>query len=305
MLPQGAIGWFGKLPAQGDFVRAGVADPLVQRFAVWLEEASEACHRAGARPAAPVRFAFRPPGELRLLVGALRDSVDRAGRVFPMALFAAADARGLATGFPDLPAAWAGFLGAAEDLLSGMAGLEAAAFAERARRLPLPQAGDLAAAVEAGRGRDAGPAAPVLERLFGAASAGGHLYALGTFRTACGKVRGREPARAEVALDCPVASPGDERSWLELARRALGWPAPPPFLWGDGSAPRLLLCLGLPPAAALLPFGTPERDHPKIWPLRTAQPAAVEAARKALGPAAAELGRAGLTVGELIATLSR
>ena len=42
MLPQGATGWFGKLPAQGDFLRGGMADPLVQRFAGWLEEASEA-----------------------------------------------------------------------------------------------------------------------------------------------------------------------------------------------------------------------------------------------------------------------
>jgi hypothetical protein len=222
-----------------------------------------------------------------------------------MALFAAAEARGLAAGFPDLPAAWGGFLGAAEALLDGMAGLEVAAFAERARQLPLPQAGDLAAAAAASRSAEGQPAAAALERLFGAAAEGGHLYGLNTFRLACGKVRGREPSRAEVVLDCPAADPADLRLWLELARRALAWPSPPAFLWREGGSPRLLLSLGAPPGGALLPLCAPGRDHPKVWPLRTAQPAAVEAARKALGPAAAEIGRPGLTVGELLATLSR
>jgi type VI secretion system protein ImpM len=303
MLSRGPTGWFGKLPSQGDFVRAGVADPLVQRFARWLEEASEACHRAGARPAAPARFAFRAVGDPRLLLGALQDSVDRAGRVFPMAVFAAAEPGGLAAGFPDLPAAWSGFLGAAEDLLAEMAGLEVAAFADRARRLPLPQPADVAAAAAAARSADGEPAAPALLRLFGEGAAGGEFYAASTFRLACGKVRGREPARAEVVLDCPVSGPGDVRLWLELARRALAWPDPPGFLWRQGSSPRLLLSLGSPPAGAAVALVG--RDHPKVWPLRTAQAAAIEAARKSLGPAAEEMGRPGLTVGELIAALSR
>lgn len=302
MLPQGATGWFGKLPAQGDFLRGGMADPLVQRFAGWLEEASEACHRAGARPAAAVRFAWRPAGEARLLVGTLRDSVDKVGRPFPLSIFAAAGGAGLAAGFPGLPAAWDGFLGAAEALLAEAAALDAAGFAARVQALPLPGAREAAAAAPSG---DGDPAAPVLARLFGDPATGGHLYAFHTFRFACGKHRGREPVRAEVVLDCPVEGPADVRLWLEAAGRTLAWPAPPPFLWREGPGPRLCLSLGTPPGAALLALCDPPRDHPKIWPLRTTRAAAVESARKALGPAAAALDRAGATVGELIATLSR
>lgn len=304
MLSAGAIGWFGKLPAQGDFLRGGMADPLVQRFATWLEEASEACSRAGARPPSGVRFAWRMAGEPRLLVGVLRDSVDKVGRVFPLAVFAPAFV-GLPTEFPDVPAAFGGFLRAAEEFLEGAVFLDAGSFAARAQALPLPGTAEVAAAAERGRSAAGDPAAPVLARLFGDPAAGGHLYAFHTFRFACGKHRGREPVRAEVLLDCPVEGPADVRLWLEAAGRTLAWPAPPPFLWREAPGPRLCLSLGAPPGAALLALCDPPRDHPKIWPLRTTRAAAVESARKALGPAAAALDRAGATVGELIATLSR
>jgi type VI secretion system protein ImpM len=114
-----AIGFFGKIPAQGDFVRANVGDPLVQRFTRWLEEASEACHKTRAQvPRQPVRFLFRAAGEARALLGALRGSQDRVGRQFPLAAFAPVAGRLVEKGFPAAPLAYAGLLSALSDAIA-------------------------------------------------------------------------------------------------------------------------------------------------------------------------------------------
>jgi type VI secretion system protein ImpM len=303
----GAIGFFGKTSAQGDFVRLGVADEQAQKLARWLEEASEACHRAGAAlPARPLRFAFRPAGAARLQIGALLASADKVGRTFPLAVFTAVDGPELAQGFPALPAAARTFLGAVEALLADGIALPAGELADRVRRLVPPPPAALAEAQAAARVEVEGEEAQAFfGRLLGDPARGERHYALRTLLLACEKVRGREPTRAEVVLDAPLEGPGDAHAWLELARRALGWPAPPPFFWREGPAGRLLLPLGAPPGAVLPAFAEPPRDNPKIWPLRTAQASAVEASRKALGAKAAVIDRPGATVGELLAALSR
>jgi hypothetical protein len=121
-----------------------------------------------------------------------------------------------------------------------------------------------------------------------------------TLLTACAPLKGREPARAETVLDCPVASDADAFTWLELARRALGWSGAPAFFLRAGTPGRLLVSLGAPPAAVLPSLAEPRKDSPKIWPLETSVASAIEAARKALGPArAAALERDEASVGDL------
>lgn len=303
---RGLPGLFGKIPANGDFVGSGARDRLAQGFTRWLEEATDACHRAGtALPPSPIRFLFRAAGDASGLVGALRGSRDRVGRQFPLAVFLPAGGRFLETAWPCLPAGCRPFLDAAAGLLGEADALTAPALADRLRSLPLPGPGDLARAEEEGRdvagrlrGRD------FQLRVFGDPALGRHLYGLHAFGSACRAVRGREPARAEVVLDCPVEGEGDLWAWLELARRVLAWPGAPPFLWRDGSSGRLLLSLGPPPAAVMTSLGEPRRDGTRVWPLAGAQASAVASARRTLGEAgAAALERPDSTIAELAEVL--
>jgi type VI secretion system protein ImpM len=298
-------GFFGKIPAHGDFVRANVGDPLAQRFTRWLEEASEACHRARvALTRDPILFAFRPAGEGRALVGALRASQDRVGRAFPLAVFVAAQGRLVEGAFPALPFACEGFLAAAREALrEDPPG--PAALAERVARLRGPGAEEEARAEISAADAAARPARDGLPRLFPEGRGGGKPYAFHTFLAACAPLRGREPPRAETVLDCPVADGADAWGWLELARRALAWPATPSWFERPGTPGRLLLSLGAPPPVVLTTLGEPRRDSPKVWPLETAVASAALAARKALGASrVAALEGEGATLGELAAQLA-
>jgi type VI secretion system protein ImpM len=301
MIAHGQIGFFGKIPAHGDFVRANVGDPLVQRFTRWLEEASEACHRTRALvPKEPVRFLFRAAGEPRALVGALRGSQDKVGRQFPLAAFVPAQGPLVEKGFPVVPLAYGGFLAALGEAIAADPA-SPAALADRLGALRPPGAEEAARADESARAAASRPAREFLGPLFGEASAGRRHYAVNTFLSACAPVRGREPARAETVLDCPVAGEADAWAWLELSRRALHWGTAPTFFLRAGAPGRLLLSLGGPPPALLPSLAEPRKDSPKIWPLETAVASAVESARKALGPArAAALDRDDATLGEFV-----
>ncbi len=294
MLATGPAGAFGKIPAQGDFLRVSAGEGLA--LARWLEEGSEAAYRAGARLGAePVRFLHREGR--RAMLGVLAGSADKVGRAFPLAVFAPLEPAALEQA-PLLHVASRAFFAAAEALLADAARLAPADVPARLRALPAVSADDLAAASAWATGALREGAAPLLARLGGA---GMPLYAAHAFRSGCRPARGKEPERAAAVLDCPAASDADVHAWLELARRSLGWA--PSFLWAGS---RLLVSVGPPPPAALAALASPSRDNARIWPLTTTTVAAVEAARKALGPAlAATLEDPALTIGELVASLSR
>jgi type VI secretion system protein ImpM len=300
----GPIGFFGKIPAHGDFVRGNVGDPLAQRFTRWLEEASEACHRTRAQvPREPVRFVFRGAGEARALVGALRGSQDRVGRPFPLAAFAPVEGPLVGRAFPAAPLAYAGLLSALCDRIAADPA-SPAELGDRLGAIPPPGADDEGRAQDAVRAAAARPAREFLGPLGDAASGRRH-YAVNTLLAACGTVRGREPARAETVLDCPASCDADAWAWLELARRALGWSGAPAFFLRAGAPGRLLLSLGSPPPAVLPSLAEPRKDSPKIWPLETSVAGAIDAARKALGPVrSAALERDDAPVGDLAAQLA-
>jgi type VI secretion system protein ImpM len=300
----GAPGLFGKIPAQPDFVRLHGGEPLVQALALFLEEAVETSRGAVAAEGPPVRFLLRFPLTRGALVGAIAPSTDRVGRRFPLAVFATIAGPGLALRFPLLPIALRGFLAAAEEVLAASRGLPLAEVQDRVRALGPQAAADLAASEPFAAAASGAPARGLLDLLGeGGAQA---PYAMHAFRTACQPVRGREPAKGGVALDCPVADDAHVHAWLELTRRHLAWPEPPSFLWREGAAPRLLVALGPPPAAAAGRLLGATADHPKIWPLTTRQPDAVAAACRALGPElTAALERPGATLGDLVSSFSR
>jgi type VI secretion system protein ImpM len=110
-----AEGLFGKLPARGDFVRAGLPTSFVAPFDAWWQAvlpASRACLGPAWLPAwleAPV-WRFLLPAEMcgpHAALGLWLPSVDRAGRHFPLAFARLGP-------WPALIAAGAAFLAAAE-----------------------------------------------------------------------------------------------------------------------------------------------------------------------------------------------
>ncbi len=331
----GAAGFYGKIPAQADFVRQHGGGPAVQALAAWLEEslvASAAGVRAGAgarsvdgvrggdgahvtngtragdgaRGAdAAVRFLLRFTEGDGVLVGALGPSGDRVGRKFPLAVFAQVSEPGIGDAFPMLPSFAGRFLGAVESLLAEACSLPLASVVEGVRALPLPGAGE-AAAAEAWA-QDVASRSPARELLAQVSGADGRqaVCAFHGFRTACHSARGREPVRGATAVDCPVGGEVDVYAWLELARRALGRPFPPSFFWREGASPRLVISLGPPPAAVVAHLLTPGADHPRIRPLLLGEPGDAATARRALGPRlVAALDQVDVTVGELAAAFS-
>ena len=97
-------GFYGKVPARGDFVRSGLPRDFVETWDDWLSEVMSASKEIGGDawlPAfleAPVwRFAL-PSGVCGAfaIIGLMLPSVDKAGRYFPLTFAAAVDG-------PDVP----------------------------------------------------------------------------------------------------------------------------------------------------------------------------------------------------------
>jgi len=105
MIATVAVGFFGKLPARGDFVRAGLSRRFTDRWDRWLQLVLPACRQSMGADwdriwhAAPAwRFALTGTTPA---VGLFMPSIDRAGRHFPLTIAA----EGAVDGMPFLDAA--------------------------------------------------------------------------------------------------------------------------------------------------------------------------------------------------------
>lgn len=139
-------GFFGKLPARGDFVRAGLPEAVVAALDPWCRgclNASRAALGEGWTEAwmtAPVWRFLLPPGACgpMAVLGVWLPSMDKAGRHYPFILCALAETEvALCTGGVWLELAEAqGLAGVVEDKPH-----EAIAAALQTETLPLPLAG--------------------------------------------------------------------------------------------------------------------------------------------------------------------
>jgi type VI secretion system ImpM family protein len=86
------IGWYGKLPAVGDFLRYKLPDTFVDGWDAWLREGMSAAEREQGEDwqdrflRVPVWYFLRrlPAADGSLWAGVLVPSVDRVGRLFPL-----------------------------------------------------------------------------------------------------------------------------------------------------------------------------------------------------------------------------
>jgi type VI secretion system protein ImpM len=122
----GAIAWYGKLPARGDFVNHGLPQAHLRAWDEWLQHGLRNAGRRRQRSVldsqlrafTPWRYLAWPDGEDHLAcAGVLVPSHDRVGRAFPLTVLQWVDSRRLDdTDWRDIEAALARLSDAALDV---------------------------------------------------------------------------------------------------------------------------------------------------------------------------------------------
>lgn len=279
------VGVYGKIPAQGDFVRINASDPAAQSLDVWIQESLEALSRVGAEPPSePVYFMHQGTGH-GVLIGVMLRSGDRVGRVYPLTVFARVDPSTLGGAFSGFPTAYSVFLQDAARLALDLDRVDASLLAVRARALRVPSPAEVAqAGMVCQHVLNVTPAGEIARRLFGETLPGSHVYAFKTVVDACDTTRARPP-RVPITLDCPIASDVDLFTWLELCRRRLmGTGLLPTCVWREQGASRMLVSLGAAQGSMMRYLVQSDAQATQLWPLVTARPEAIEAALHNLAP---------------------
>jgi type VI secretion system ImpM family protein len=286
MTEGGAVGLYGKVVSQPDFLRVGAGAFCQAGLDRWLQEGVEALRtERTALPPSPIAFLLAPAGAPTAFLGVLAASSDAAGRSFPLSFFLEISSAIARETLPSLPAAYAPFVAGASALFADAASFDGAEIARRAQ------------AIEVGTPAVPEPHAwknePVrtLTASFGG-SLPGVAYALRTLVSACER-SGQSTASAAggVTVDAPTSGSATSALWLDIARRRLGWhDAVPSLLWAEGSGAqegvngRLLMTLGPPSPTALAYLANPGHRSTRLWPLRTGIASAADQALAALTP---------------------
>jgi len=283
-----AIGVYGKVRSQPDFLRANAGEFSQAGLDRWFQDAVEMIRtEKTALPPGPTGFVLTPSGSRQTFVGAFVPGVDAAGRTFPLSVFATIPATTAIDALPALPAIYAHFVDAAGAIAMAGAELSGPDLVAHAQALgidapPPPTAADAGAAVAALGEENA----QILASAMGGARPA-LAYALRTCAMACDQAAKTGPAGqgGVITIDAPAPSAGARSLWLELVRRRLKWSdAAPSLLWTGLDSARLLMTLGHPAPAALAYLANPRHRAPRFWPLRTDVGAAIESALKALTP---------------------
>jgi len=253
----GEVTLLGKVPARADFVRLNHGSALAMAFDQWLEHNLEELLLAGKRSLPAARFMFTEGDGGGALVGALAPSRDKAGRAFPITLFAAAPPSVLSARPFAVPAASEPLLQAAEGFFDELGGLDYDAIKARMAQFTAPSADDYATAAEAVSTQLAatGPEA-FAERVFGSAQQAGEQVGVGHALLTVREL-GRRGGRV---VECPVVEPIDAAFWLALAHG--GGAAALCYCWTrpdeTSVASRLLLSAGRAPNHTLLWLAAPK-----------------------------------------------
>jgi type VI secretion system protein ImpM len=302
--PQDALttGLFGKLPTASDFLRIHLSGAALE-FADHLEDAVNACHRAECDfGGSPSFFVYHAPDSAAALIGSLRPSRDKVGRIFPLAVFTEIEAESAAGNFDIVPLAFSPFFSAGLALGDEGETLEASTLEARVSALPFPTLEEFEAAQAEGDRLLVETSIDVFRKsLPPPASTNLVAYAVHTLASACAQSRALVgDTKPGITLDVPLLAPGDPILWLGILRRLLGeQPVPPNILWkpatpspSHGSVKidlparpgRLLVSFGAPSPSALAFLAGALGDSPKLWPVISRDEAVLEGVLASLSP---------------------
>lgn len=287
------VGVFGKLTSAGDFVAHNATQPAGRTLQDWLvAEVENLAAKRKHLPMVPVKFLIRDPSGSNACIGAFAPSRDRVGREFPLCAFSYVDAPVATHRYPSLPVAYEAFLEAAAHVVGEAAASNLDLHSVLARIDAIAQPGPSQledARVWTHQALDATGGQTILEALFGPLVAGGGFHGVHMFTTACAQVRGGDPGRASIVLDCPCTDDVQLVFWLRLAQDLLAWQRSPPSLFWTGPggpSSRLLVALGAPAAGIVHFLSDASVAAEKLWPIRSpvAGSASIEAGRRGLSP---------------------
>lgn len=303
-----AIGVYGKIPAQGDFVRVNAADAAAQSLDLWVQENLESMQRTGLEfPQAPTFFVHhRMDPATPVTVGAICRSHDRVGRVYPMVVFARVEPAWIAPRFPGVGVAYGLFLRAAARLLGDLPRADAQLLAAWAKQLRAPNAQELSAADAVCRQTlDAAPAGAALTGLFGDPARPLRYHGLKTVIDACDAARAR-PSRVPISLEFALSADLDLFAVLELCRRRLfGSGIVPTMVWREDEA-RAVVSLGAAHGSMMRFLLNPAETSSALWPLVTTRDDVLAQSAQALAPHHRQvLDRYDLPLETLLAVMSR
>jgi type VI secretion system protein ImpM len=293
-----AASLYGKLPTVLDYVRINHGSPAAIALDEWLSRALQDLTVAGQTfSSTRFRFLFAPQGGEQALIGVLGPSKDRAGRKFPLSVFATLPVRAIARSFASAPRAAATFFEAADALLDAAVTLSRDDAAEQLGRLVTPSP-------QAFLEESEGLRSKLAERSF--AAFGESLFAgqpsaaeaaLSRAVSTLVQVRMGSTDRVNV-LDCPVNEEQDVLAWLSLAQSVLSWSNEVPSLfWTTRSEPgRLLIALGAAPQALPLWLADKKKKSERLITLAGSLPNA--AALGASTPPSADVADDGLSAAQ-------
>jgi type VI secretion system protein ImpM len=272
------VGFYGKIPAQRDFVRINAGEFLRAGLDRWLQEGVEHLQRAQL-PAEPACFLLSPAAGTQPLVGVLAPGTDALGRAFPVVIFAALDHPPRAD-LSLLPLRLASFFDASARLATSAPTLTANQLAAEIDALasglrPAVQTLDINALLARSSCSDLGVAVGGLPEAA--------AYAITTLVAACSQPEAAGSSARVLVLDCPAPSDELRTFWLELVRRHLDAQIPS-ALW-TREAGRLLIALGPAPSLLLAYLADPEHKGSRRWPLRTLDQSARAKALEKRSPA--------------------
>lgn len=304
-----AVGVYGKIPSEGDFVRVNASDPSAQSLDVWVQESLEALQRAGVDlPPEPLFFLHQGPHPaVPPVIGALVPSHDRVGRVYPVLVFARVDPALAQSRLPALHVTYGQFLLDAAQMLRDLPRADAQLLAAWSRRLRLPAPATVATCDTVCRDVLEGcTVGEFARRAFPAASAIALHYAFRTALDACDAARSR-PSKVAITLECPVSGDLDGFVWLELVRRRLyGTPVRPSVAWREGAQPAMLIALGPAPGSMLRQLARRGDQASHLWPLTTDRGDVMEQSYASMAPHHRQvLDAPGAPLEALLSTLSR
>jgi type VI secretion system protein ImpM len=281
------VGFLGKVPACGDFVRQHIGNKVSSELERWLSACTQNLYH-GKHDLGPasLRFVFSAAGCEDVAVGSLIKSQDRVGRSYPLAIFTSLSASAAMLQPAALPGAYEMFCSRAEQVLTEASDLPLETLRERVTSLQAPTAADMERAALAASERLASTdAAAAIHGALGGQPDSAAYYALLTLCTATSGVQLAPASGPPTVLDCPLEPTLGPSLWLSLTAARLRWTQGAlSLLWTHGEAPRLLLALGY--ASDLLLAFSANRQHnsTRLWPLTTERKEALERAQALLGP---------------------